>query len=120
MSSLCLIKHHDKTYGKAKLQLHAFLTSALDRGEWSASRPGRLTPLTGSYWIYPVMKQNCIHEENKSILNSENACYHALQNLLYFRLPSKTLKLIIHDIIILPAVLYVVCVYESWCSGLRT
>jgi hypothetical protein len=25
--------------------LHAYLTSALDGGEWSASRPGRLYPL---------------------------------------------------------------------------
>jgi hypothetical protein len=24
--------------------LHAFLTSTLDEGEWSASRPGRFTP----------------------------------------------------------------------------
>jgi len=28
---------------------HAFLTSALDVGEWSASRPGHFTP--GTHWI---------------------------------------------------------------------
>jgi hypothetical protein len=31
-----------------------FLTSALDGGEWSASRPGRFTPgeiATGTHWI---------------------------------------------------------------------
>jgi hypothetical protein len=31
-----------------------FLTSALDGGEWSASRPGRFTPkkkVTGGHWI---------------------------------------------------------------------
>jgi hypothetical protein len=30
-----------KTHGEVEVQLHAFLTSALDGGEWSASRPGR-------------------------------------------------------------------------------
>jgi hypothetical protein len=33
-----------KTYGKVKVQLHAYLTSTLDEGEWSVSRPGRFTP----------------------------------------------------------------------------
>jgi hypothetical protein len=33
-----------------------------------------------------VKNQNCTHEETKSRLNSENACYHAVQNPLYFRL----------------------------------
>jgi hypothetical protein len=33
-----------KTYWAVDIQLHAFLTSALDGGGWSASRPGRLTP----------------------------------------------------------------------------
>jgi hypothetical protein len=31
-------------YGAAKIWLHAFLTSALERGEWSVSRFGRFTP----------------------------------------------------------------------------
>jgi hypothetical protein len=30
-----------KMYGGMALYLHAFLTSVLDEGEWSASRPGR-------------------------------------------------------------------------------
>jgi len=30
--------------GGVKVQLHAFLNSALDGGEWSASRPGHFTP----------------------------------------------------------------------------
>jgi hypothetical protein len=29
-----------KTYGGVEVYLHAFLTSALDGSEWSASRPG--------------------------------------------------------------------------------
>jgi hypothetical protein len=28
-----------------------------------------------------LMDQNCIHEEIRSRLNSENACYHAVQNI---------------------------------------
>jgi hypothetical protein len=36
------------------VQLHAFLTSAVDGGEWSASRPGRFIPrerAPGTQWI---------------------------------------------------------------------
>jgi hypothetical protein len=33
-----------KAYWGAEIQLHAFLTSALDEWEWSASSPGRFTP----------------------------------------------------------------------------
>jgi len=33
-----------KMYGGRELQLHAFLTSALDVGKWSASCPGHFTP----------------------------------------------------------------------------
>jgi hypothetical protein len=36
-----LTKYHTmKTYGTVQGQLHAFLTSALGEGEWSASHPG--------------------------------------------------------------------------------
>jgi hypothetical protein len=38
-----------KTYGGVEVLIHVFLTSALDGGEWSASRPCRFTP--GSHWI---------------------------------------------------------------------
>jgi len=37
-----------------EVQLHQFLTSALDGGEWSASRPGRFSlreGAPGTHWI---------------------------------------------------------------------
>jgi hypothetical protein len=43
-----------KTYGGVDVQIHIFLTSALDGGEWSASHPGRFTPREtnhGTHWI---------------------------------------------------------------------
>jgi hypothetical protein len=53
--SLCLTKHHAmKMYWGVEVKLHAFLTSALNGGEWSASRPGRFTPretAPGTHWI---------------------------------------------------------------------
>jgi len=37
---LCLTTYHVmKTYGRMEVQFHAFLTSVLDGGEWSISRP---------------------------------------------------------------------------------
>jgi len=42
----CLIKHHTmKTYWEVKVQLHQFLTLALDGGVLLASRPGHFTPV---------------------------------------------------------------------------
>jgi hypothetical protein len=44
-NNLRLTKYHaNKTYWGVEVWLRAFLTSALDGGEWSASRPGRFTP----------------------------------------------------------------------------
>jgi hypothetical protein len=40
-----------------------------------------------------VINKNLIQEEIKRRLNSGNACYHSLQNLLSFRLLSKELKI---------------------------
>jgi len=36
--------HAMRTYWGVDVELHAFLTSALDGGEWSGSSPGRFTP----------------------------------------------------------------------------
>jgi hypothetical protein len=50
--------------------------------------------------------QNCIHEETRSRLNSGNACYHAVRNLLSSRLLSRNVKIQIYQTFILPVVLY--------------
>jgi hypothetical protein len=50
--------------------------------------------------------QNCIHEEIRSRLNSGNACFHAVQNLLSSRLLSRNVKIKIYKTIILPVVLH--------------
>jgi hypothetical protein len=53
-----------------------------------------------------LTNQNDIHDEMKSRLNSRNACYHSVQNLLSSRLISKNLKNRINKTVILPVVLY--------------
>jgi hypothetical protein len=60
--------------------------------------------------------QNCIHEEIKSRLNSENACYHLVQSLLSSRLLSRNVKVKIYKTINLPVVLYG---HETWSLTLR-
>jgi hypothetical protein len=55
-----------------------------------------------------VTNQNLIQDEIKRRLNSGNACYHWVQNLLSSRLLSKNVKVRIYKTIILPLVLYVV------------
>jgi hypothetical protein len=49
-------------------------------------------------------------------LNSGNAWYHSVQNLLSSRLLSKNLKIRIYKTIILPVVLYG---YEMWSLTLK-
>jgi hypothetical protein len=39
-----------------------------------------------------ITNENLIHEEIKRRLNSGNACYHSVQNLLSSRLLSKNIK----------------------------
>jgi hypothetical protein len=57
-----------------------------------------------------------IQEEIKRRLNSGNACYHSVQNLLSSRLLSKNVKVRIYRTIILPVVLYG-C--ETWSLTVR-
>jgi len=52
-----------------------------------------------------LTNQNSIQEEIKSRLNSGNACYHSVQNLLSSSLLSTDLKIKIYRTIILPVVL---------------
>jgi hypothetical protein len=54
--------------------------------------------------------------EIKRGLNSGNACYHSVQNLLSFRLLSKKLWVRIYKTIILPVVL---CACETWSLTVR-
>jgi hypothetical protein len=63
-----------------------------------------------------VINQNIIQEEIKRRLNSGNACYHSVQNLLSSHLLSENLKIRIYRPIILPVVLYG-C--ETWSLTLR-
>jgi hypothetical protein len=63
-----------------------------------------------------VTNQNLIQEEIKRRLNSGNACYHSVQNLLSSCVLSKNVKDRIYKTIILPVVLYG-C--ETWSLILR-
>jgi hypothetical protein len=53
-----------------------------------------------------VTNGHLIKEEVKRRLNSGNACYHLVENLLSSRLLSKSLKTRTYKTIILPVVLY--------------
>jgi hypothetical protein len=53
-----------------------------------------------------LTNQNDIHDEIKRRLNSGNACYHSVQNLLSSLLISKILKIKIYKTVILPVALY--------------
>jgi hypothetical protein len=53
----------------------------------------------------PYFPKNPSHEEIRSRLNSGNACYHAVQNLLSSRLLSINVKIKTYKTIILPVVL---------------
>jgi hypothetical protein len=63
-----------------------------------------------------VTNQNLIQEEIKRRLNSGNACYHSVQNLLPSCLLLENVKVTIYKTIILPVVLYG-C--ETWSLTLR-
>jgi hypothetical protein len=53
-----------------------------------------------------ITNDNLIEEEIKRRLNSGNACYHSVQNLMSSRLLSKNINVRIYKTIILPVVLY--------------
>jgi len=58
-----------------------------------------------------ITDQNCTHEETKIRLNSGNACYCSVYNILSSCLLCNNLKIIIYKTIILPEILYG---YETW------
>jgi len=60
--------------------------------------------------------QNSSQVEITSRLESGNACYHSVQNLLSYNMLSKNLKIRIYGNIILPVVL---CGCETWSLTLR-
>jgi hypothetical protein len=68
------------------------------------------------YFGTTVTNQNLIQEEFKRRLNSGNACYNSVQNLLSSCLLLKNLKIKIYKAILLPVVLYG-C--ETWSLTLR-
>jgi hypothetical protein len=63
-----------------------------------------------------LTNQNDIHDEIKSKLNTGNACYYSVQNLLSSRLISKYLKIKVNRTVIVPVLLYG---YETWSLTLR-
>jgi hypothetical protein len=63
-----------------------------------------------------LTNQNSIQEEFQSRLNSRNACYHSVQNLLSSSLLSKNLKIKMKNTTILPVVLFG---FETWSLILR-
>jgi hypothetical protein len=63
-----------------------------------------------------VTNLNVIQDKIKRRLNSGNACYHSVLNLLSSCLLSKNVKLRIYKTIILPAILYG-C--DTWSLTLR-
>jgi hypothetical protein len=69
-----------KTYWGVEVYLHAFLNSALDGGEWSASRPGRFTlreRAPGTHWIgvwvgFRAVLDAVFHEDSLLIILNGN------------------------------------------------
>jgi hypothetical protein len=63
-----------------------------------------------------LTNQNDVHDEIKSRVHLENACYYSVQNLLFSHLISRNLKIKIYKTLILPIVLYG-C--KTWSLTLR-
>jgi ABC-type sulfate transport system substrate-binding protein len=51
-----------------------------------------------------ITNETLIQEEFKRRLNSGNACYHSVQNLLFSRLLSKNIKIRIYKTLILSVI----------------
>jgi hypothetical protein len=68
------------------------------------------------YFGTAVITQTLIQDEIKRRLNSGNACFSSVQNLLSSCLLSKNVKIRIYKIIILPVVLYE---FKTWSLILK-
>ena len=68
------------------------------------------------YFGTTLKNQNSIHEEIKSKLNSGNACYHSVQNILSSSLVSRSINIKIDGSAFLPLVVYG-C--KTWSLTLR-
>ena len=68
------------------------------------------------YLATSLTNQNYIQEKIKTQLESMNACYHSVQNLLSSSLLSKNVKIKIYRIVILPVVVYG---RETWSQTLN-
>jgi hypothetical protein len=85
-------------------------------------RPTALYPQEDSWYSFlleaesTATNQNLIQEELKRRMNSGNACYHSVQNLLSCRLLSKNIKIRMFKTIILPVILYG---YKIWFLVLK-
>jgi hypothetical protein len=44
VGATCFLTRHGGAWGERRYSSYSYLTSALDGGEWSASRPGRALP----------------------------------------------------------------------------
>jgi hypothetical protein len=63
-----------------------------------------------------ITNENLIQEEIKRKLNSGNACYHSVQNLLSSRLLSKNITIRVYRTILL---LLILCWRETWSLTLK-
>jgi hypothetical protein len=66
--------------------------------------------------VITELKKRPVPEWAGRAIEKKNACYHSVQKLLFFRLVSKNVKIIIYSTIILPVVLHG-C--ETWSLILR-
>jgi hypothetical protein len=86
-----------------------FVSTSADRGVSRGQRSGTPTVVNLSFldqFGMTVTNQNLIQEETKRRLNSGNACYYSIQNLLPSCLLSENIKITVYKTIILLAVLY--------------
>jgi hypothetical protein len=91
LPQMCTPRQDQKTYGREKVQLYAFLTSAQDGGDWPDSRPGRFSPgersrLThciGGY-VGPRASLDAVAKRKKSCLCRESNPGHPVHSRSHY------------------------------------